>query len=963
MESYNKLDEKYIDEIQSTVTVYRHKKSGARICAIRNEDNNKVFAITFRTPPINDGGLTHILEHSVLCGSKAFPVKDPFVELSKSSLNTFLNAFTFPDKTAYPVASQNLKDFKNLMHVYMDAVFYPAIYDHEEIFKQEGWHYHLEKLEDPITINGVVYNEMKGAFSDPASMLYNRVEQALYPDTAYHYVSGGEPKYIPDLTYEVFKDFHSKFYHPSNSYIYIYGNLDMDERLEWLDKEYLSKFNAIDFDTRLTYQKPFKAPKSETYYYPIAKGDDSSNKTFLTYNVAFPDCKDNKLLLATACLLTALFDVPGAPLKQALIDAKIGQDISSYFDDGILQPGLSVIATNANVEDEEKFIKIIDEELRNLVKNGLDKKALIALLNNAEFKARERAFSPRFPQGLNIGLSVLSSWLYDDNDVYSKLEVVHYYKELKEEVNSGYFENIIDKYILNNTHKAYVKLVPSETCNDEKEKELATKLENYKKSLSKEELEKLILDTKKLAEYQNEGDTPEAIATLPKLSIEDINPNPEEYKLEVLNNNPRILFSDYECNDIAYVKEYFDISHMNTEDLLYTELLADTFAQLSTSKMNFRELNQKIQNELGSLTVGVSCYKHYVTKEAKVYFYTSLSALTENVENGLKLQNEILNDTVFSDTKRLYEYLCQMKANLDMSIVSRGHQVAMTRALSYIDEYAYDRDLTSGIAYNDFISDLVKDFELKKDYIVTKLESLKKALFSKDNVVFGFTGNKKQLATLSPIFENEYNLLPDKNNYVKEEFKENIKNEAFTAPIDINFVSRVGKYSGEFHGGLNVLDNAMRIDYLWMQVRVHGGAYGCMMNIDPTGLIGFTSYRDPNIKRTNDVYVASDKFVSEYNPDDEQLLKVKIGTIGSSESVMHVKDKADLARSLFFRGLDYSTRAKNRGQILSVTKEEINSFKPLFTEAMKDYVICCIGNTDKINEAKDMFKVVRPLTK
>ncbi len=443
MKNYTKIEEKYIEEISSNVTLYEHNKSGARVCTIKNEDNNKVFSIAFRTPPINDTGLTHILEHSVLCGSKKFPVKDPFVELIKSSLNTFINAFTFEDKTMYPVASQNDKDFHNLMHVYMDAVFYPRIYDHEEIFKQEGWHYHLENIEDPITINGVVYNEMKGAFSDPTQVLYSKIEEALFPDTAYHFVSGGDPKYIPELSYSQFKDFHSKFYHPSNSYIMIYGNSDMDERMEWLDSEYLSKFNRIDFDTRLQFQRPFDKPKKLVSYYPVDKGTDLSNKTYLSYNVVFPTTFDTKLMIATSILLNALFDVPGAPLKQALLDAKIGVDVSSLFDDGVLQPILSIIAENANECDLDRFVSIIDGELEKILSNGLDKESLIALLNHAEFAQRERNFSPRSPQGLDIIITMMGSFLYDDKDPFSKITVLKYYKELKEDINKGYFENII----------------------------------------------------------------------------------------------------------------------------------------------------------------------------------------------------------------------------------------------------------------------------------------------------------------------------------------------------------------------------------------------------------------------------------------------------------------------------------------------------------------------------------------
>ena len=963
MKNYTKIEERYIEEISSNVTLYEHNKSGARVCTIKNEDNNKVFSIAFRTPPINDTGLTHILEHSVLCGSKKFPVKDPFVELIKSSLNTFINAFTFEDKTMYPVASQNDKDFHNLMHVYMDAVFYPRIYDHEEIFKQEGWHYHLENIEDPITINGVVYNEMKGAFSDPTQVLYSKIEEALFPDTAYHFVSGGDPKYIPELSYSQFKDFHSKFYHPSNSYIMIYGNSDMDERMEWLDSEYLSKFNRIDFDTRLQFQQPFDKPKKLVSYYPVDKGTDLSNKTYLSYNVVFPTTFDTKLMIATAILLNALFDVPGAPLKQALLDAKIGVDVSSLFDDGVLQPILSIIAENANECDLDRFVSIIDGELEKILSNGLDKESLIALLNHAEFAQRERNFSPRSPQGLDIIITMMGSFLYDDKDPFSKITVLKYYKELKEDINKGYFENIIQNYLLKNNHKAYVVLVPSETVNDEKNLELENKLKAYKESLSESDLLDLVKSTNALKEYQNKEDSIEAINTLPKLSLEDINPKPEAYKLEVIDSKYKVLFSEYPTNEISYVSYYFDISHMRSEELKYIALYADLFKQLSTSKMHYKDINQFIQNSLGSVVAQVMPLKHYETKEALLYFSIGFSALTKNIKDAFSLVNDLMFDVKFDDEKRLFEYLSMLKSNLENSIISRGHVMAMQRAFSYIDENSYQKDIVGGISYVDFVSNLVSNFENKKKEIIANLYRVQDKVFSKENLTVGYTGSREDYKTIIPYLDETIMSLRDSISYPKEVFKENALNEAFTAPIDVNYVSRVGKFSGKFNTGVSVLQNAMSMDYLWMEVRVHGGAYGCMMNIDPSGLIGFTSYRDPNIKSTNDVYQNADQFVLSFNPSDEELLKFKIGTIGGIDTVLHNKAKASIARSNYLRGLSEEERCKNRKELLSIKNEDFKEFASWFKEAMSSYNITVIGNTNKINENKDMFKTIRPLKK
>lgn len=962
MKNYTKLSSKYIEEIQSNVTVYQHDKTNARICTIENNDSNKVFSIAFRTPPINSTGLTHILEHSVLCGSKNYPVKDPFVELLKSSLNTFLNAFTFPDKTMYPCASKNDNDFKNLMSVYMDAVFYPRIYEYEEIFMQEGWHYHIENESDPITYNGVVYNEMKGAFSDPQQVLFRTLMHSLYPDTPYGFESGGDPKYIPDLSYEQFKDFHSKFYHPTNSYIFVYGDCDMEERLNWLDEAYLSKFDKIEFNTEIPYQKPFDRPKYVTEYYPIAKEDSKENKTFLSYNVAFPTTLDTKLMLATALLVSALFNTPGAPIKQALIDAKIGQDVDVMFDDGLLQPLLSIMVINSNPEKEEELINLVNNEIKKTIENGINKDLLKSLLNFAEFKARERAFSPYMPQGLEVEMTCLNSWLYSEDQPYNKLEVLNYYKELKELLETDYYESILEKYILNNNHKSFVKLVPDDTILEKNQIELAKKLEDYKNSLSEDELKALITKNVELKKYQSEVSTPEELQTLPKLKLEDINENPEEYQLEVLKGDYDTLLSDYPTNDIAYVKYYFDISHISKEELLSINLFTELFTHLSTDKNTYQEINQFIQNNTGGMGCRVQSLKT-IDKEAKLYLVFDFSALTENVKASNNLLVEIISATNFKDEKRLYERLCELKATLEMSVVNRGHQVALTRALSYIDESNMNKDAILGISFIDFISKITNNFDSVKADLISKLEAIKDKYISKENLVLGFTGSREQLTSLKPVFDDLYNSLNDHKKFENTKFEKNILNEGIKGQFDVNFVARVGETNCKYHGGLMALQNALSMDYLWMQVRVHGGAYGCMMFIDPSGLVGFTSYRDPNIERTNEVYEGVVDFISNMNPSDEDLLKFKIGAIGSSDAVMHIKDKAESARSCYLRGLSYDARKKNRKDLLSVTQEELRSFAGMFKDALEQNVICVIGNEDKVLNAKDLFKNIRNITK
>ena len=475
LQTYELLEEHHLPDFQSEGYLLRHKKSGARVVLISNDDDNKVFTVGFRTPPEDSTGLPHILEHSVLCGSEKFPAKDPFVELVKGSLNTFLNAMTYPDKTVYPIASCNDKDFQNLMHVYMDAVFHPNIYKHDKIFRQEGWSYKLDDVDADLEYNGVVYNEMKGAFSSPEGVLDRVVLNALFPDTSYHHESGGDPEVIPELTYEQFLEFHSRYYHPSNSYIYLYGDMDMAEKLEWLDREYLSHYDLLEIDSKIRYQEPFDEVKEVEMEYSIASNESEEDNTYLSYNKVIGTSLDKELYLAFEILDYALLSAPGAPLKKALVDAGIGKDIMGSYDNGIYQPVFSIVAKNANVEQKEQFVSVIEKTLSDIVKNGMDKKAIEAGINYHEFRYREADFGG-FPKGLMYGLQIFESWLYDDEKPFIHVDAIGTFNLLKEKMNTGYFEELIQKYLLDNAHGAIVVVKPEKGRTARMEKELHDKL-------------------------------------------------------------------------------------------------------------------------------------------------------------------------------------------------------------------------------------------------------------------------------------------------------------------------------------------------------------------------------------------------------------------------------------------------------------------------------------------------------
>ena len=601
LNAYEVLQTEELSDLKSKGTLLKHKKSGARVLLMENDDENKVFTIGFRTPPSDSTGVPHIMEHSVLCGSKEFPVKDPFVELVKGSLNTFLNAMTYPDKTVYPVASCNDKDFQNLMHVYMDAVFYPNIYQNDKTFRQEGWSYKLDDPDGELTISGVVYNEMKGAFSSPEGVLDRVVLNSLFPDNAYSVESGGDPEVIPELTYEQFLDFHRKYYHPSNSYIYLYGDMDMEEKLRWLDEKYLSDFENEPVDSEIHLQKPFTEMKEVVQEYSIASEESEEDNTYLSYNKVIGTTLDEKLYLAFEILDYALLSAPGAPLKRALLDAGVGKDISGSYDNGVYQPIFSVISKNANVEQKEEFVRVIEDTLKDIVKNGINKKALRAGINYHEFRFREADFG-NYPRGLMYGLQLFDSWLYDETKPFIHMQAIPTFEFLKEQVETGYFEELIQKYLLANIHGSIVIIKPERGRTARMDKELADKLQAYKDSLSKEEIDALVKATKELEEYQEEESAPEDLAKIPVLGREDISREIAPiYNKELETSGVKLVHHGVETNGIGYTALLFDLSGIPEEKLPYISILQSVLGIINTKNYEYSELFNEINVHTGAL--------------------------------------------------------------------------------------------------------------------------------------------------------------------------------------------------------------------------------------------------------------------------------------------------------------------------------------------------------------------------
>lgn len=961
MKKYELIKEKYIEEVASNVKLLKHIKSGARILLFENNDENKVFSVGFRTPPTDDTGVPHILEHSTLCGSKKFPVKDPFIELLKGSLNTFLNAMTYPDKTVYPVASCNDKDFANLMEVYMDAVFYPNVYLHEEIFKQEGWHYELENVDADIIYNGVVYNEMKGAFSSPEQVVMRESRHALFPDTTYGVESGGDPEFIPNLTYEAFKNFHHRFYSPANSYIIMYGNMNMEEKLNWLDEEYLSKFDVIKVDSHIDYQKPFTTPIHEEIFYPVGKDESLENKTYYSYNAVIGTYEDAKLNLAFQILNYALLEAPGAPLKQAIIDAGIGSDILSDFDSGLLQPVLSIIVKDAQSGKEQVLDEVINKTLKELVTKGIDKKSIQAAINYYEFKYREADFGGA-PKGLVYGLNAMETWLYDDNDPFTKLEYNAQFSSLKEELNTNYYEELINKYLLNNNHVAYVTVSPSNTLGAEKEQALKEKLVAYKASLTKEELEKLVNDTKALKEYQATPSTLEELATIPLLTREDIDDKVEPlYNEEQILDGVKVLKHNVETNGIGYLNFCFNTKDVPNELIPYVGLLQNVLGYVDTTKYTYQNLTQEININTGGINPRTKIIS-IGDNDVLPLFVFETKALYDKIPFVFDTVKEIITSSKLNNKRRLMEILGENKSQRQMMLMGRGHVASMNRAFSYIRSSSYYNELVDGISEYQFIEDLCLNFETKYEEIITNLEKVIKLIFRKENLIISYTATNNAYDKYLTDFVNS--LYKEEVQKGKFEFTPNLLNEGFRTPSTVQYVARVGNFKevGNYTGAFQVFAMALRYDYLWMQVRVLGGAYGCMSNFTRNGNVYFVSYRDPNLEKTMDVYMNVPNYIDSFNPSTDDLTKYIIGAIGMLDTPLSPKDKGARSFLAYLQNVTYEDLKQERHEVLNVTLDDIKALKPLIEKALNDNALCVIGNENKIEDSK-IFKEKKNLFK
>ncbi|MCR4610314.1 MAG: insulinase family protein [Lachnospiraceae bacterium] len=964
--SYEIIDEQYLDDIKAQGYLISHKKTKAKVAIIPDEkEDNKVFFIGFRTPPHDSTGVPHIMEHSVLCGSDKYPVKDPFVELAKGSLNTFLNAMTYPDKTVYPVASCNDKDFQNLMDVYLDAVFHPSIFSHKEIFEQEGWHYELDSEDGELKINGVVYNEMKGAYSSPNSVLTREIFSSLFPDTEYFHESGGDPKAIPELTYEDFVGFYKRYYHPSNSYIYLYGDCDMYEKLDYIDKEYLCNFDKLDIESSIHSQKPFDKVIRVEKEYPIATADSDEDGTYLTYNYCVDIGRDPKKMAAFEMLDYALLNSPGAPIRKELYKAGIGKAVLGGFDDGVKQPVFTIAVKDANLEDEEKFLEIIESVLKKQVAEGLDQKALLACINSIEFRVREADFGS-YPKGLMYGLDILDSWLYDSNNPFIRMNDLKMLKELKKDIGTSYFRDLIKEYFLDNKFASIVISKPKKGLTAKEDEELREKLAEKKASMSAEEIKAIIDNTKHLHEYQQTPSSNEELEKLPMLNREDLDKDIRKCDVEEKDiGGIKVIHSKVDTSNIHYLKLLFSIDHISLEELPYVSLLSKLLGLVDTENYSYSDLSNEIDIQTGGIGTSISAFSRS-SDDYNLYFRVNAKFISDRIMYATELLEEMMLRSDFSDVERLKTLVKIERSKLETSMNSSAHIVAGIRANASIAKSALMEDKLSGIEYYRFIRDLEENFDSRCHDFQRKCIEMTHSIFRRSNLLVSSTGDDKiynQLNTYLPdlarhLFTDNYRKSSAKMICIK-------KNEAFKDASKIQYVARGGDYKAlgyEYSGYLHILKSILNYDYLWINVRVQGGAYGCMVRFRRNGLFNVVSYRDPNLKKTNETFEGIADYVRNFDVTDRDMTKYIIGTIAELDRPLSPDQKGAKGLALYMNGLTDEQRQKERDEILNATPLDIRKEADLIEAVLGQNCLCVIGNEENIEANAEMFDSIMQLT-
>jgi len=958
------IDKKEIKEIKVTAYRYQHLQSGAELMHYECDDDNKVFMIGFKTVPEDNTGCPHIMEHSVLNGSKNFPAKSTFMELVKGSMNTFVNALTFTDMTCYPVASTNNKDFINLMRVYLDAVFFPNIYNEPNILHQEGWHLELTSEDAPLKYKGVVYNEMKGALSSPENSINRKSRQAQFPDTPYGFESGGDPEAIPELTYEKFIAFHQKYYHPANSKITLYGDMDIEETLKIIDEEYLSQFEDNNEKVQISLQEPFGKTKVLKMEIPVEEGKDIEDQYYLALNWTYGQITDKYLSQTLKALAEMLMDTPASPLKKAIQDSGYAKDSTIVVEDDILQPTVFLLCKQVKKENIEPLTKLIKQELKRIVKEGLDKKLIEAVINKMEFNLREAQYR-FYPRGLIYALNSQGLWMHNGNPV-DKLAFEPMLKELRKGLKEPYFEELIEKAILNNKHSSQITFVPVPGLIQKMEQETAEKLAALKKKMTKKEIAKLIEFNKKLIQWQQEPETKENLEKIPMLSLSDLNPEAKHYPTEEdIWNDIKLLKHPANTNGIVYFKSYFDLAHAEEEDLPWIKLYTQLVEWMNSENYSYAKRSTEIDSNTGGIYLDIALYNSYQTPDDILPKILLRGKAVKNKFGKLmELASDFALKPLFDEPERLKKLLAELKAKSEAMLSFRGHTIAIQRMLKPLSQIYHWIDITNGLGYYHFLCDLVSNMDSAIDEIMEELNWIKKTFFTTHNMIISITADAdiipsaiEKLGTFADNVSTEA-FAPVESHFAVRQF-----NEGIYAPVQVQFCAKGGNFFRKgfsYSGKLRVLNNILRSSYLYQELRVKGGAYGNMSDFTLGGYLYFVSYRDPNLRETLEVYNTIPEFLRNFDCDKREFDKYIIGEISSLDFPLTPEGMGDKADEDYITGFTFEDRQQIRDEVLSAKIEDMRNYAELIEAVMSKNHYAVFGSETKVKEAADLFDAITP---
>lgn len=957
LEHFTLIEEEFIEELNSKAYFLRHNETKAEVLYLENDDRIKTFGIGFRTPPVDSTGVAHIVEHCVLSGSRKYRTKEPFMDLINSSMQTFLNAMTFPDKTIYPIATRNDKDFMNLMDVYLDAVFYPRIYEMEEIFRQEGWHLELESKDEDLKYNGVVYNEMRGSYSDPDSQVQEQLAHNLHPDSTYSHDSGGDPHEIVKLKYEEFLDFHRRYYHPSNSYIFLSGKMDIEKVLGYIHEEYLKDFEYQDPNSEIEMNEPFEEKKTIETTYSVSEGEETDGKNYVAYGVDLGKSTSTKDAFMRDILREILIESDSSILMDPLLESGIGKD---YFSIGSSSLPLDLFIVGKGVEEGklEDFVELIEKEIKNAIDNKIDSDLLDATLNKYEFRLKELGIH----KGVLLFINSLHGWLYGTSPIEA-LKFKDMIEELKEKSHEGYIEKYLEEKVLNNNNKIYLVSRPVPGMFKEKDEKMMEELRDYKESLNEEEIEKLIEKTEKLFSYQLSEDTKEDKATIPRLTTDDIEEGVRHLNItEEKTNNISTIYTDEFTNGVVYFDIAFNLKNLTREELPYAGIVLDLITSLSTENYNYKDLNNAIDIHTGGINFGAAAYRRYKASEYFVTASLRTRVLPEKIEELDNLLQEIIFKTKYDDKKRIYDLMVMNKEAKESMIEGAGHSIISTEVRSMMSDHTDIANLLGGRKGLFFLKEGIKEFENDSEKFMEKLAFVHKKIFNK-SIVISVAGEKEDYEKIKDIVFENYEKLSDFSEDLVYQ-RDRISSIALKKSSNVVYVSDgfdFKKLGYEYKGSMAVLSKILSGGYLHTNVRAKGGAYGVGISISQHGPVVTYSYRDPNLDNTFEVYDRIPEYIENLDLSQEELTNYIIATMNQFDPPIDTSQYSAIALSRHFTQMTCEVAEKLKKEAIETTPGEIRAYADMFYAIQGKKFYGVLGSPELIDKSERQYEVVEKI--